>query len=100
MVKGDHFKNKGVISMARHWEDRGKMKASIRSGGWAAHICWFLGAIFAVLGIFAGAMNASLGLSSTGWLLLALVTFVAGIPFMISVGVGWFLKVAGAKKKD
>jgi hypothetical protein len=57
--------------MARHWEDREKVKANIRSEGWSAHICWFLGAVFAVLGIVAGAMNASLGLSSTGWLLLA-----------------------------
>jgi hypothetical protein len=91
---------KEVISMARHWEDREKMKASLGSSGLAGHVCWFMGAVFAVLGIIAGAMNASLGLSSTEWLLLALVTFVAGIPFFFGLGLGWYLKIAGSRKKD
>ena len=58
-----------------------------------------LGAVFAVLGIIAGAVNTTLGLNSTGWLLLALVTFVAGIPFMIGVAMGWYLKTTEGKKK-
>jgi len=85
--------------VARHWEDSEKLKAGIRSGGWAAHICWFLGVVFAVLGIIAGAVNTTLGLNSTGWLLLALVAFVAGIPFWIGWGVGWYLKTTEGKKK-
>jgi len=86
--------------MARHWEDREKIKAGIGSTGTRAHVCWFLGAAFAVLGIIAGAMNAVLGLNSTGWLLLALVAFVASIPFFIGVGMGWYLKTAEGKKKE
>ena len=70
--------------MAYHWEKpikgREGLKPLIRSSGLQGHICWVLGAVFAVLGIVAGAMDASLGLSSMGWLLLALVTFVAGMP--------------------
>ena len=84
----------------RHWEDRERLKTNIGSGGWAAHICWFLGAVFAILGIIAGATNTAVGLGSTGWLLLALVTFVAGIPFMMGVGIGWYLKTTEGKKEE
>ena len=90
--------------MAYPWEkpikSREELRPLVRSFGLQAHICWWIGAVFAVLGIVAGAMSTSLGLNSTGWLLLALVTFVAGIPFMIGVGMGWYLKIAGGRKKD
>ena len=75
--------------MPYHWEkpikDREELRPLIRSTGLQGHICWILGVVFAILGIIAGAMNASLGLSSTGWLLLALVAFVAGIPAWLSL---------------
>jgi len=75
--------------MAYPWEkpikSREELRPLVRSFGLQAHICWWLGAVFAVLGIIAGAMNASLGLSSTGWLLLAIAVFVAGISLAMDV---------------
>ncbi|MEJ2047595.1 MAG: hypothetical protein P8X92_06225 [Dehalococcoidia bacterium] len=51
--------------MAYPWEkpvkSREELRPIVRSFGLQAHICWWLGAVFAVLGIIAGAMNASLG---------------------------------------
>ena len=75
--------------MAYRWEkpikDREELKPLVRSFGLQGHICWVLGSIFAVLGIVAGAMNASLGLNSTGWLLLAIAVFVASIPMWLTM---------------
>jgi uncharacterized membrane protein YbaN (DUF454 family) len=90
--------------MAYHWEkpikDREELKPLIRSSGLQGHICWVLGVVFAILGIVAGAMNASLGLSSTGWLLLALVTFVAGMPSWHTLMMARRLLGIEPKKKD
>ena len=40
--------------MAYHWEefeDREKIKAGLAQVGLMAHICWFLGILFAIVGI-------------------------------------------------
>jgi len=75
--------------MTYPWEkpikSREELRPLVRSFGLQAHICWFLGIVFAILGIVAGAMNASLGLNSTGWLLLAIAVFVAGIPSWLTL---------------
>ena len=76
----------------RHWEDREKLVASLGRQGMWAHVCWFLGAIFAVLGIIAGAMNSAVGLQPTYWFLLAIVAFLAGIPFFMGVALSWYLR--------
>ena len=83
----------------RHWEDREKLKASLGSVGRLAHICWFLGVIFAILGIIAGAMNTALGLQPTYWFLLAIVTFLVSIIWFFGVGLAWYLITADAKSK-
>ena len=75
----------------RHWEDREKMIASLGSNGMSAHICWFLAAIFAILGIIADAANATLGLTPTSWFLLAIATFLASITMFIGWAVSWYL---------
>jgi hypothetical protein len=89
--------------MSYHWEkpikDREELKPIIRSTGLQGHICWILGVVFAVLGIIAGAINASLGLSSTGWLLLALVTLVVSLPYWLTML--WARRLLGIEpKKD
>ena len=84
----------------RHWEDREKLKAGLRSTGAWGHYCWFLGMIFAVLGIIADAANVTLGLTSTSWFLLAGVTFLAGIPFFIGMAMIWYLKTTDRKKEE
>ncbi len=89
--------------MAYHWEkpikDREELRPLIRSMGLQGHVCWILGIVFAILGIVAGAMNASLGLSSTGWLLLALVTLVVSMPAWLTML--WARRLLGMEpKKD
>ena len=87
--------------MAYPWErpvkSREELRPLVRSFGLQAHICWWLGAVFAVLGIIAGAMNASLGLSSTGWLLLAIAVFVAGMPAWLTMT--WARHLLGIEPK-
>jgi len=72
------------------WEDRERM-ASTRSAGLAGHTCWFLAAIFAVLGIIGDAINATIGLEPLSWFLLAGVVALLSIPFYMGLGLGWYL---------
>jgi len=86
--------------MARHWENRDKLIASIGSGGMWAHTLWFLGAIFAILGIIADATNTTLGLEPMSWFLLAIVVFLASITYFIGLAIAWYLKTTEAKKQE
>lgn len=86
--------------MARHWEDREQIKAGIGSAGWMGHVCWFLGCIFAVLGLIGDAVNATLGLEPMTWLLLAIVAFVASIPLFIGWAVAWYLRSIEATSQN
>ena len=81
----------------RHWEDREQLKASLGSSGMQAHICWFLGIIFAILGIIADAANLTLGLTSIGWFLLSIVTLVVSITMFFGMGLAWYLIITDAK---
>ena len=67
------------------WNDREKILAS--GGGWMmmAHISAFVGIAFLLLGIIGDAINATLGLESTSWLLLAIFAMLFSIPSFI----GW-----------
>ena len=56
-----------MIFMARHWEGCEWIRTGIGSRGLAGHVCWFLGAVFAVLGIIGDAANATLGLEPMAW---------------------------------
>jgi len=82
------------------FENREVVRASIRSGGLSTHICWFLGAIFAVLGIIAGAMNTTLGLEATHWFLLSIALFAASTTQNIGFAVSWYLETLEAKSKE
>jgi hypothetical protein len=84
--------------MARHWEDREALKAGIGRAGQWGHLLWFLGVIFAVLGIIAGVANTPIGLSATSWLLLAIFTMLAGITFFMGWMVAWYLNTIDQKK--
>jgi len=74
------------------FEDREVVRTSLRSGGILTHICWFLGLIFAILGIIAGAMNTTLGLEATHWFLLSIAFFAASITQNIGVALSWYLR--------
>jgi len=77
--------------MPYRWEKREEM-ADVRLEGLAGHVCWFLGAIFAVIGIIAAAVDAEIGLGATNWFLLAIVAALLGIPFFMGLGIAWFLR--------
>ena len=83
----------------RHYEDREYLKASLGSAGKWAHICWFLGIVFAVLGIIADAANITLGLTSMGWFLLAAVALLTSVTFFIGWAVAWYLITTDRKKE-
>jgi len=82
------------------FENREVVRTSLRWGGMSTHICWFLGAIFAVLGIIAGAMNTTLGLGATHWFLLSIALFAASITSNIGWAVSWYLETTEAKKEQ
>ena len=84
--------------MAKHYEDREYMKASLGKGGMGAHVLWFLGLLFALLGIIADVANTSLGLSATSWFLLAIVIMLASITFFMGWMVSWYLRTVDRKK--
>ena len=91
--------------MPYHWEkpvrDREELRPIIRSMGLQGHICWFLGVIFAILGIIAGAMNTAIGLEPTHWLLLAIAAFVAGMPMWLTWALAMhLLGIKGESKKE
>lgn len=86
--------------MARHWEDREKIRASLGKNGWWGHILWFLAVIFAILGVIADAVNATLGLEPISWFLLAIATFVVSAIWYLSWAVAVYLRTIEAKKKE
>ena len=84
--------------MPYRWENRKRM-AEVRGEGLVFHVCWFLGVIFAVLGVIGGAANITLGLEPTYWLLLSIATFAASIPSVIGLAIAWYLRTLEAKKE-
>jgi len=74
------------------------MKAGLGKGGMGAHVLWFLGLLFALLGIIADVANTSLGLSAQSWFLLAIVTMLASITFFMGWMVSWYLVTVDRKK--
>ncbi len=85
--------------MARHhYEDRESIKAGLSRSGMLGHLMWFLGAVFAVLGIIADAGSGSVGLSATSWFLLAIVAMLAAITFFMGWMVSWYLNTVDRKK--
>ena len=77
--------------MPYRWESRENMKASIRTSGLWGHILWFLGAIFAILGIIGDATNTNLGLEPLSWFALAAVVVLLSICMFIGLAIAWYL---------
>ena len=77
--------------MPYHWEKREEM-SNVRGQGLWGHACWFLGFIFAIIGIIAAATGATIGLGAVVWFLLAIFFMVAGIPFFMGMALAWYLK--------
>jgi len=81
-----------------HWEDR-KQVSDVRKMGLWAHAGWFIGVIFAVIGIIGDAANVAVGLEPISWLLLAIFTILATVPFYMGMGLAWYLRTTEAKSK-
>ena len=75
--------------MFERWKSRewivGSGARMTLSGG----TCWIFGVVFAILGVIGDAMDATLGLESISWFLLAIASFVAAISWYL----GWVLAV-------
>jgi len=82
------------------FENRELVRTSMRWGGLSTHICWFLGAIFAIIGIVGGAIDARIGLEAIHWFLLAIALFAASITSSIGSAVSWYLENTEAKKEQ
>ena len=81
--------------MFERWKSR---EWIVSSGGrmtLSGGACWILGAIFAVLGIIADAINGTIGLEASSWLMLSIALFVAGLSWYI----GWAVAVYLHAKK-
>ena len=79
-----------------------KREEIISSGG--AHcdggfVFWVLGLTFAALGVASDAMNVSLVLEPTSWLLLAIVFVLSGIASWMAWGLALHLDVMETKNK-
>jgi hypothetical protein len=61
------------------------------SGFWGGTL-WFLGFIFAILGIIADATNGTLGLTMMAWFMLAIVFHLAGLSYWVSWALGVYFK--------
>jgi len=84
---------------AEPFKNREEMRAALGPMGLSGHICWYLGAVFAILGIIGDAANATLGLEPMSWLVLAIVAFVAGIPMWLTWAISMHLLGMEAKSK-
>ena len=78
--------------MPSRYEDREKVRNSIRSSGLWGDVCWFLSVIFTILGIIGDAINATLGLESLSWLVLAVVALLTSVCSYIGWAVAWYLQ--------
>jgi hypothetical protein len=84
---------------AEPFENREEMRSTLSPMGLAGHICLFLGAVFAILGIVSDAANATLGLEPMSWLVLAIIVLVAGMPMWLTWGISMHLLGMEAKSK-
>jgi hypothetical protein len=77
--------------MFERWMSRERIVPSGGRMALSGGVCWILGAIFAVLGIIADAMNATLGLQPASWLMLSIALFAGSASWYIGWAVALFL---------
>ena len=83
------------------FKDREEARATLGPMGLMAHICNWLGIVFVILGVIAGAMNATLGLEPLYWFLLAIAAFLAGLmPWLTWVLAMHLLGIESKSEKE
>jgi len=85
---------------AKPIKDREEARKILFPMGLAWHVCWFLGCVFALLGLIGGAMKATLGLEPLAWLLLAIAVFLASLPMLVTWALAMRLLGIEAEKKE
>ena len=85
--------------MKERWKNRKMILTSASTSMASAHVCWLLGAVFAVLGVIGEAINVTLGLGSTSWLLLSIVTCLIAIACFIAWTLAVLLDAIEAKSE-
>lgn len=89
-----------VILMG-YQKEREHVTTGLGGHGWTCRICWFIGVIFAVVGVIAGFANISLGLGATNWLLLSIAAFASAIVNCIAFAAGLNIcAIEGKSKKE
>jgi hypothetical protein len=91
-----------VKPQVRLFKNRGGWETSLRLERLLFFVIWWLGVAFAVIGVIAGAMETTLGLHATHWLLLSIATFLAGILIVLTRVVSRHLHgtVVSGKKEE
>jgi hypothetical protein len=77
-----------------------RSRSSIRLAGLWTHILWISGAVFVIIGVVAGAIDARIGLEATHWFLLAIALFAASITQAIAGALAWYLQTTEPKKGE
>ena len=88
-----------MASWKESWNDRKQILAA--GSGWMkmGHICAFIGIAFLLLGVISDAINTTLGLEPTSWLLLAIFAMLFSIPSFIGWHSALHLDAMEAKKE-
>lgn len=81
-------------------KEREHVTTGLSGHAWMCRICWFLGLIFAVLGVIAAAADITLGLGATNWLLLSIAAFASATANMIALAAGLNIFAIEAKGKQ
>lgn len=81
-------------------EERERVTTGLSAHAWTSRVCWFLGVIFAVLGVIAGAADISCPIGATNWLLLSIAAFASAIVNCIAFAAGLNIFAIEAKGKE
>ena len=82
------------------FKNREHVKAEIRRCAMASSFCSLLSFLFAAIGIIGDALNATIGLTSLAWFLLAIFAIIhAVVPTMHLVMAKHFLGIEDESKK-
>jgi len=85
--------------MAKSWEkEKGYAVDGLSGHGWTTRISWFLGVIFAIVGVIGELMDTTLALTSMSWYLLSIAAFASGIVNVVPWAIGLYLHAKEAKK--
>jgi len=77
--------------MFERWMSRERIVPSGGRMALSGSVCWILGAIFAVVGIIADAMNLTLCLEPASWFMLSIALFVGSASWYIGWAVALYL---------